>query len=333
MKKLISLFFILILIISSGCFRDNPLETLPEISNSELLLVYLETHGNFINSTNAPALITPEEVNSNLDKYLLIDIRDKVDFVTGHISGAKNIEMKNLLNYVKSVDTSAFKKIVVISNTGQSSGYAACLLRLYGYQNVYSMNLGMGIWHSDFVKKLIESSKNARNVGRFTHQSFPKLEYVNLPALNTGATTIDKILESRVKLLLEQGWSNASIDIDTIMNTFNPDKKTIDYFVICYGSNSLYRMGDYGHPPGGVLFQPRLDLNSAAYLQTIPTDRKVAVYDSDGQTSAYVVAYLRLLGYDARSILAGARSMTGESCQSRWWTCFKTKQFDYVTGE
>lgn len=323
----------LMIIISSGCFRDNPLETLPEISNSELLLVYLETHGNFINSTGAPALITPEEVKTNLDKYLFIDIRSKSDFISGHIAVAKNIEMKNLFGYVKSVDTSLYKKIVIISNTGQSSGYAACLLRLYGYQNVSSMNLGMGIWHSDFVKRLIESSKNARNIGRFTHQLFPKLNYVSLPALNTGEKTIDKILESRIKLLLEQGWESASIDIDTIMNTYHTDKKTIDYFVLCYSSSSLYRMGDYGHPPGAVLFQPRLDLNSAAYLQTIPNDRKVAVYDGDGQTSAYVTAYLRLLGYDVKSILGGARSMSGEMCQWRWWTCFKTKQFDYVTGE
>jgi rhodanese-related sulfurtransferase len=332
MRKKISYFFILVLFANIGCFRDNPLETLPEISNSELLLVYLETHGNFINSTSAPALITAEEVNSNLDKYLIIDIRSKDDFARGHISGAKNIEIKNLFDYLKTVDTSPYKKIVIVSNTGQSSGYAACLLRLYGYQNIFSLNLGMGIWHSDFVKKLIESSKNARNIGRFTHQFFPKLGYINLPVVKMGEKTIDKILESRIKLLLEQGWNNASIDIDTIMNTYNTDKATIDYFVICSGSSSLYRMGDYGHPPGAVLFQPRLDLNSSAYLQTIPNDRKVAVYDSDGQTSAYVVAYLRLLGYDAKSILGGARSMSGESCQWRWWTCFKTKQFDYVTG-
>ncbi|MBM4175685.1 MAG: rhodanese-like domain-containing protein [Ignavibacteria bacterium] len=332
MNKCATIFFIIILTLLPSCFRDNPLEPLPEISNSELMLVYLETHGNFINSTNSPSLISPEEVNMNLEKYLLLDIREKVDFTAGHIANAKNIEMKNLFDYIKSVDTSIIKKIVIISNTGQSSGYAACLLRLYGYQNVYSMNLGMGIWHSDFVNKLIESSKNARNIGRFTHQSFPKLNYVSLPALITGEKTIDKILESRIKLLLEQGWDNASIDIDTIMNTYNTDKKTIDYFVICYGSSSLYRMGDYGHPPGAVLFQPRLDLNSSAYLQTIPNDQKVAVYDSDGQTSAYVVAYLRLLGYDAKSILGGARSMSGEMCQWRWWTCFKTKQFDYVTG-
>jgi rhodanese-related sulfurtransferase len=44
-------------------------------------------------------------------------------------------------------------------------------------------------------------------------------------------------------------------------------------------------------------------------LFTIPTDREIIIYSYNGQRSAYITAYLNLLGYNARFISFGAHSM------------------------
>jgi rhodanese-related sulfurtransferase len=52
-----------------------------------------------------------------------------------------------------------------------------------------------------------------------------------------------------------------------------------------------------------------MDIRSTNDLQTIPTNKIVVVYDVNGQVSPKIVAYLRLLGYDAKSMLFGANTL------------------------
>jgi hypothetical protein len=40
-------------------------------------------------------------------------------------------------------------------------------------------------------------------------------------------------------------------------------------------------------------------------LQTIPADSSVLIYDANGQLGACITAYLRVLGYDAKTLLFG----------------------------
>jgi len=49
-------------------------------------------------------------------------------------------------------------------------------------------------------------------------------------------------------------------------------------------------------------------MSSTSDLSTLPTDKTVLVYSQTGQESAYVVAYLDLLGYDAGNLAYGANS-------------------------
>jgi rhodanese-related sulfurtransferase len=65
-----------------------------------------------------------------------------------------------------------------------------------------------------------------------------------------------------------------------------------------------------GHPPSSVFYMQSngyySDLRSTSYLQTIPSSKDIVVYSKYGHSSAFVVAYLRLLGYNAKSLLFGA---------------------------
>ena len=88
-------------------------------------------------------------------------------------------------------------------------------------------------------------------------------------------------------------------------------------YLVCYGEPKIYnarRGGPFderGHPPTAKYYQsdPVFDLRSIKNLQTLPPDESIIVYDGDGQLSAAVVAYLRLLGYNAVTLLFGANQL------------------------
>ena len=66
-----------------------------------------------------------------------------------------------------------------------------------------------------------------------------------------------------------------------------------------------------GHPLNAVFYQsdPIYDFRSVKYLQTLPANKIIFVYDGNGQLSAAVVAYLRLLGYEAVMLEFGANQL------------------------
>ena len=66
---------------------------------------------------------------------------------------------------------------------------------------------------------------------------------------------------------------------------------------------------DPGHIEGAIQYTPSVDLAVDEALKTLPTDKTVVVYCYTGQNSARIAAYLRLLGYDAKSLKFGANGM------------------------
>jgi rhodanese-related sulfurtransferase len=65
----------------------------------------------------------------------------------------------------------------------------------------------------------------------------------------------------------------------------------------------------WGHIPGAIQYTPKADLKLDTFLKTLPTDKTIAVYCYTGQTSAHVAAFLKILGYDAKTILFGVNGM------------------------
>lgn len=299
-------------ILLSGCLKDNPLEQIIDMQDSAELLVYLETNGDYINSNDCPSFVKSNEVYSNLSNYLIIDLREKEEFKNGHIPGSKNVNVNELYEYVKSVHDSTISKIVLVSNTGQSAAYATSLLRLAGFTKVYSLQFGIASWNPIFSNLWYRKVKNGFQSGRFDFFNYPKPSLRNLPGKDLGNGTTKELLQNRIKTLLSEGLDAVRIDIDSIMKTYNPQTQSINYFVICYAPTRLYNIRDNGHPPGAIRYEPRTDLKSSSYLQSLPTDQTIAIYDDTGEIAAYVTAYLRILGYDARTIDLGANGMIGE---------------------
>ena len=69
------------------------------------------------------------------------------------------------------------------------------------------------------------------------------------------------------------------------------------------------------------------------------TDRKILVYDYNGQLSACMVAYLRVLGYDAISLEFGAnqvfynRMLDDPELVEYAFTSFVIKDYPFITGQ
>jgi rhodanese-related sulfurtransferase len=56
-------------------------------------------------------------------------------------------------------------------------------------------------------------------------------------------------------------------------------------------------------------YTPKERIKTTVVLNTLPTDKTIVVYFWTGQTSAFLTAYLWLLGYDVKSLLFGANGM------------------------
>ena len=75
-----------------------------------------------------------------------------------------------------------------------------------------------------------------------------------------------------------------------------------------------------GHIEGAMQYTPKVDIHSDEFLNTLPTDKTVVVYCYSGQTSANMAAYLRVLGYDAVSLVFGANGMIHDEMTAGKWS-------------
>lgn len=311
------------MLILQGCLESN---VIPEFNgsmdNASQMLTYFESQGDFFNSMDCPALIEADEVNSNLQNYLILDVRDSASFRSGHINGAISILPRDLWAYFKQNNMDKYSKVVLVSKTGQSSSYYVTLLRLYGLSNIYSLNFGMASWNDDFAAAWKDHLKNSVLMRSYTNEVTNMNSMTSLPLVSfrTKSKNIKDKVEERISDLLLQGFNedlptvnySDSGPVITEDQLFNEDYLS-NYYLICYGSANLYMaLGRYnpysglGHPKGAVLYDPHSSLKSNNYLQTLPTNKKIAIYCYNGQYSASAAAYLRLLGYDAKSMLFGA---------------------------
>lgn len=306
LRNLIYLLLILpFLFLQTGCSSDdeNPVTPTPTVNEAEVLVKYLEANGDFIN-TAAPAMIKASDVYADLliptSNIAVIDIRSSTDFAAGHIDGAVNVTAANLLDYYKNNSLSAKSKVVIACYTGQTAGWATSLLRLAGYTNVYDLKWGMSSWNSQFKGSWASSIGNGR-AAEFVTTATAKNAAGEMPTLSTGKTTGPEIFEARIAAVLAEGFGAAKIDNGTLYTNLS------NYYIVNYWKQTDY---DWGHIAGAVQYTPNLDFKFDASLKTLPTGKTVVVYCYTGQTSAHVASFLRVLGYDAKSLLFGVNAMS-----------------------
>lgn len=290
------------------------------VNETQILVDYLEANGNFINSKKIPAMIKSKEVQANLEnpRYLVVDIRAANDYNKGHIAGADNIKMKELILYFENdILATDYDKISLVCYSGQSASYSTSVLRLLGYDNVYAMKWGMASWNMPFGDKWLSHVSNDF-ADQIVTDAAPKAAAGSLPTLTTGQSSAKAILKIRAKEALNTKFKT------TLVKTPELFENGTEYYINNYWPAPKY---EAGHIPGSIQYQPKKSLDSKVDLLTLPTDKKVVTYCFTGQHSAFVTAYLRVLGYDAYSLSFGANSFMNDVMQENGegWNAFTKK--------
>lgn len=275
---------------------------IPEpVSESSLLLNELEKNGDYVNSRNFPSLIRASVVYEELDgNNLVIDLRDRQSYLQGHVRGAVNVSFRDIPDYFESaIRPFEYERIIMVCGGGQLSGFTASLLRLMGYGNVYAMRWGMSGWNMDCAREswLRGISGKYENQLETTVNEAPAP--AEMPDLKTGYHSGDEILDARIRKLFAEGTDSVLISAGEVFK--NPGQ----YFIINFERKDKY---EDGHIPGAIRYKPDATLGFPGVMSTIPPDQVVVVYCGTGHNSGFATAYLRLFGYDARTLRYGNNS-------------------------
>ena len=311
--------FIAFSLTSCDAEEDPPVE----VNEAELLIEWLESptspaadYGN-----SGLAIKSAEATNTLLGagKVYLIDIRSDVDFGKGHIDGAVNLGAGAVAAHIDETDLSAYDEIHIICYSGQSASWLTCLLRLDGYDNVFSMKFGMCAWADTFATSWPGAISSEYSTF-FVSDATAKGDEGDLPDLGTGFETAEEIFDAQLADAYTDGFGGAAISAADVYA--NPD----DYYIINYWPEAEYL--DPGHIDGAMQYD---DLKLDVSLKTLPTDKTIVVYCYTGQGSGNLVAYLTLVGYDAKSLKYGTNAMIHDDMTPGKWSDAHIKGYDLVT--
>jgi rhodanese-related sulfurtransferase len=305
---IVAIFLLFLVSCSGGGNKPKQAESIPSTdlksatievnTEAQMLLKYLEESGDYVNGRNFPSLIKASAVYKELaGKTKIIDLRNPEAYAKGHIKGAVNVEFSKIPDYfTNAIKPFEFDKIVMICNLGQISSYTTSLLRLMGYGNVYAMRWGMSSWNKDFAKDSWLDAVSAKYEDKLETTENEKTALTDFPIMNTGKSTGEEILTSRFNSLFAAGYSDVFITADQV---FEQPKS---FYTINYERKDKY---DSGHIPGAVRYKTNGTLGIVSEMESIPTGKEVAVYCGTGHNSGFVTAYLRLFGYNAKTVMYG----------------------------
>ncbi len=294
----------------AGKESDQKAEGLPSAETKPVLSIDSETsfllkdlgeNGDYVNSQVFPSLIKSSIVHESLEKnFLVVDLRSAALYKAGHIKGAVNKKFEELPSWFEvGIKPFEYDKIIMVCEDGQLSSYTTCLLRLMGYGNVFAMRWGMSAWNTKYAAEGWLKGLSGKFEAQLETKVNERPAAVKMPVLGTGLSNGAEIGTARFKKLFEEGSSKIQITADEVFAS--PQS----YFVV-----NLERKDKYEncHIPGAVRYKPEGTLGFPEEMASIPSDKIVVVYCGTGHNSAFASAYLRLFGYDARTLKYGNNS-------------------------
>lgn len=274
-------------------------------SSFEILVNYLTANNLDIPDVLASYYITAADVAGNEGNYYVLDIRPVADYALGHLAGAVNISLADIIT---SAASSGGKPILVVCHTGQVAGHAVVALRLSGYTDAKSLKFGMSSWNATFDKWTANISSQAVGDPNWTTDATAIVADFAYPQLNAAATEGAAILTERVSAMLAAGFKGI-IATDVLTTPTN-------YFINNYLAAA--DVATYGHITGAYRINP-LTL-AGDEIKNLDPSQTIVTYCWTGQTSSVITAYLTVLGYDAKSLKYGMNGMIYDQLTKSKWT-------------
>jgi len=328
MKK-ISIYSVLVLITSfmlifSACNnKTNKEETTTndeeQINVYEELTGYLSANSLDLSDMLADWIITATDVNTaGIENYYIIDLRKSEDFAIGHIPGAVNSSLADILVTAENANE---KPILIVCYSGQTASHGLVGLRLSGYSNTQVLKFGISSWNGDLDKwssnvgDVADGNENWSTTNTIT----PNVEFSE-PTITSEATTGEEILAERVEVMLNGGFSYVTNE-EVLANPSN-------YFINNYWTEE--DVDHYGHIVGAYRIKENLSIANGGF-KNIDPNNTIVTYCWTGQTSSVVTAYLTVLGFNAKSLKFGANGMIHSNLSSHKWK--KPGNFPYDSNE
>jgi rhodanese-related sulfurtransferase len=270
------------------------------VENTNRLLNWFEQTGNYIHRADFPSIKDAAEVyKMREENILIIDLRPESHYREGHIEHAVNVTSDRVLDYfTHRIDPPAFKSIIFTCNTGMYSSYVTSIMRHLGYDNTYAMRYGMSGWDRSVAAKYWLANLGDHFEGKLEQKPNAMNEPGELPSLESDQSDGFAIAMSRAAKALNEPTSAIMISMDELSKGFD------GYYIVCYWTDD--KCAAAGHLPGAVRYEPKKSLSRETFLNTLPVDKPIVVYCNSAHQSSFVTAYLRMLGYNARSLQYGA---------------------------
>ena len=306
MKKLFVLSLATLFIATTSCKKveDDPVGG--TTSAYKTMTTYMVDNGmdlpDILDSwiVGAPALA---DVQTFIDAYDIIDIRSAQDYATSHIEGAVNSTLGDILTTA----ANATKPILVVCYTGQSAGHAVVALRLSGYPDAKVLKFGMSGWRADLSAPWANSTGDAA-IGNPSWLMTPALATpttFNDPTLTVSGTG-EAMLEARVAQMLSDGFGANAITHGDVLAT------PANYFINNYWDQADVDL--YGHIDGAYKVKP-LSIDGGE-MKNMDPNEVLVTYCWTGQTSSMITAYLKVLGFNAKTLKFGSNGMIYSNLQS-----------------
>lgn len=294
--------FLAISLLLSSCIKKEV-----EVTDYyKVMTDYMKANDMDLNNVTTDWVVPAQTLyDAGLANYTILDLRTATDFSGGHIEGAINTTLGNVLTAAQS----ASKPIVLVCYTGQTAAWAHVALRLSGFSDCKILKWGMSGWNPVFDKWTANVSNIALDNSNWsaTNTIATSVTFA-LPTFTATATTGQEILVERVKLLLTKGFTGVTAT-DVLTTPGN-------YFINNYWTDA--DVNTYGHVKGAYRLNETLTLANDGFKNLDPA-AKICTYCWTGQTSSLVTAYLTVLGYDATSLKFGANSMINNQLQKNKW--------------
>ena len=245
---------------------------------------------------------TPDNPN-----YFVVDLRSQADFDYAHIRGAELWSLSDVITNFDQLPTD--QTIIFTCKTGQTASYATSIVNVIGTQTGHTAkNLLFGAngylppQHVGNGNPDYRYPTDGTMAPNFVVTAAPaKPAAGDFPTVMTEAETAQAVLLERAAAIIGD-WGNGDARVGDIV-AFAADA---DNMVINFWGETDYLNG---HFPGAYQYTPTADVRSDGALNTLPVDKAIGIYCWTGQTSAQMAGYLRMVGYDAKTIMYGTNGM------------------------